>query len=751
MSFPRRKRRVTVIVFLSIIAVLLSTGAVAWMRVPRDSVAKIEPGALSVAKGAAQKAAAGDLEVIVTEEPEARVEVSDGERTVWSSVPGASFLGAARGHLEAEEDRGYFWIDTEHEQTWTAQTVDRVETTGGSVVLTGTLSDGGSAGPEWRATFARTERGVLLEAEISSSEEATSLAFWSARAEDAAVHGFGEQFTDFDLDGRLLPVIAREQGVGRGEQPLTVLADLTNNGAGGTEAMTYAAWPSWVTSDLRGVRLDPGLPESHAIAVADLEEPGQVGLEIHARRMRAELVSADSPLELVTKQHAGTERPGLASWTGEGAIIGIQGGTEKVRETVRSLQEAGTEIAGVWLQDWTGQRTTSFGERLWWTWQLDEERYPGWEELLADLDGAGITVTTYVNPFLVDPGEKEVAPQRNLFAEAEQAGYLVTDAAGQPYALDQGGFDAYLVDLTNEAARTWYAEVIATEVLAGGVRGFMADFAEGLPFDAELADGEAQLLHNRWPGLWAQTVRDACEVAEQPDCVRWFRAGSLGMESESPLFWNGDQLVSFGSEDGLASVLNATFSAGISGWPLIHSDVGGYTSINAVLKDYVRSPELLARWAEMSAFGVVMRTHEGNRPAENLQVYSDSETRADFARASRIFTALADYRREVVDEATTMGTPAIRHGWLNAPGTAAAEVDTQFFFGPSILVAPVLDEGAREVEVTLPPGRWRHLLTGEEYDGDKTLTVPAPVGTPAAFVDTSAPWADRLTYALRGL
>src|SRR5699024_12046582 len=62
---------------------------------------------------------------------------------------------------------------------------------------------------------------------------------------------------------------------------------------------------------------------------------------------------------------------------------------------------------------------------------------------------------------------------------------------------------------------------------------------------------------------------------------------------------------------------------------LIHSDVGGYTSINAVLKDYVRSPELLARWAEMSAFGVVMRTHEGNRPGENLQVYSDSETRAD--------------------------------------------------------------------------------------------------------------------------
>src|SRR5699024_7736704 len=124
--------------------------------------------------------------------------------------------------LEAEEDRGYFWIDTEHEQTWPAQTVERVETTDDTVVLTGTLSetDGRAAGPQWQATLTPSERGVLLEAEISGGKEVTSLAFWSSRAQDAAVHGFGEQFTDFSLDGRLLPIIAREQGVGRGEQPL---------------------------------------------------------------------------------------------------------------------------------------------------------------------------------------------------------------------------------------------------------------------------------------------------------------------------------------------------------------------------------------------------------------------------------------------------------------------------------------------------------------------------------------------------
>ena len=108
-----------------------------------------------------------------------------------------------------------------------------------------------------------------------------------------------------------------------------------------------------------------------------------------------------------------------------GAIVGIQGGTEAVRRRVADLRASGAEIAGVWLQDWTGQRTTDFGDRLWWTWQLDRERYPGWERLVADLGRQGIRVTTYVNPFLVDAGPKGDPDVRNLYAEAADEHYLV--------------------------------------------------------------------------------------------------------------------------------------------------------------------------------------------------------------------------------------------------------------------------------------------------------------------------------------
>ena len=178
-----------------------------------------------------------------------------------------------------------------------------------------------------------------------------------------------------------------------------------------------------------------------------------------------------------------------------------------------------------------------------------------------------------------------------------------------------------------------------------------------------------------------------------------------------------------------------------------HSDIGGYTSVNAAVTNFLRPPQLNARWAEMQAFGVVMRTHETNRPTLNQQVYDTPETRAQFARASQIYAALHDYRASVIDEAVRTGMPAMRHGWLVYPGTDAATADEQFFLGDHLLVAPVYAENATGVDVVFPPGQWRHVLTGEVYSGQ--ATVPAPIGTPAGFVLVGDPVGDQILTQLR--
>lgn len=731
------------LVALLTLAVVGVAGLAAFERtLPTDQVDIVAAGSLRVDSAARGSWRVGDLTVAMGG---TGLIVSSPERVVWASDPGVAFITGGRGAVTWQDHLGYFWPRVEHRERLGNQSVEGVRVERDGVEIEGHLSgDGGTAA--YTMVVRADAHGAAID--VSTTADLSTVGLVSGRSAHAGVHGFGEQFTAFDLDGRLLPIVDREQGVGRGEQPITLLADLTNRGAGGHDEMTYAAWASWVTDDLRGVQLDPDRPESHAFAVADLRVPTRVGLEVWAPRLRAIVSAAASPIELVATQQAGTTRPELPSWVSEGAVVGLQGGSSEVRRKLEVLLGAGAKISGVWLQDWTGRRTTSFGDRLWWTWQLDKTRYPDWPALVHDLSVRGIAVTTYVNPWLVDAAPKGDPTIRNLWSEARSAGYLVRDQAGGPYMVDQGGFSASLVDLTSSRARSWFADVIAREVLANGVAGFMADFGEGLPFDAKLSSGNPLLLHNEWPRLWAETIREGCQRAGRSDCVTWMRAGALGQGADVPMFWEGDQLVDFGAEDGMASTLLGKFSAGVSGWPLVHSDVGGYTSVNAVVRNYTRSAELLERWAELEAFGVMMRTHEGNRPAANAQVYDSPTSAAAFARMTRVYAALAPYRQALLRESARTGVPAVRHGWLAAPHTAAAKVDTQFFLGSSVLVAPVLESGADAVEVTLPPGRWKQLFTGEELDGGRTIEVSAPVGTPAAFGRVGDPWTERLHAAL---
>ena len=67
----------------------------------------------------------------------------------------------------------------------------------------------------------------------------------------------------------------------------------------------------------------------------------------------------------------------LPKWIGEGAILGLEGGTDTVKAALQQVEEAGSleDIAAVWLQDWSGQRNfTNQGDLprvgVWWNWEV---------------------------------------------------------------------------------------------------------------------------------------------------------------------------------------------------------------------------------------------------------------------------------------------------------------------------------------------------------------------------------------------
>lgn len=257
-----------------------------------------------------------------------------------------------------------------------------------------------------------------------------------------------------------------------------------------------------------------------------------------------------------------------------GAIIGMQGGTSKVRKMLDLLISHNTPIAAFWLQDWCGLRKTIAGKQLWWNWELDRNLYPNWDGLRQELANIGARVMTYVNPFLVDvSGVENLDVQRNLYREALAKGFLVKKANDKPYLVGNTSFSAAMVDFTNPGARKWIKEVIKEQVIGtAGASGWMADFGEALPFDAKLFDGsDPATFHNRYPEEWAKLNKEAVEETGRTGDIAFFsRSGFTRSPGLSTMFWLGDQLTSWRKEDGIRSAVTGLLSSGFSGFTLNH-------------------------------------------------------------------------------------------------------------------------------------------------------------------------------------
>jgi alpha-D-xyloside xylohydrolase len=64
-----------------------------------------------------------------------------------------------------------------------------------------------------------------------------------------------------------------------------------------------------------------------------------------------------------------------------------------------------------------------------------------------------------------------------------------------------------------------------------------------------------------------------------------------------------------------------------------------------------------------------------------------------------------------------------------------ADLGDEYMFGPSLLVAPVTEQGATTKKVYLPAGTdWYNYWTNERVQGGQTITVDAPIDTLPLFV-----------------
>jgi alpha-glucosidase len=431
-----------------------------------------------------------------------------------------------------------------------------------------------------------------------------------------------------------------------------------------------------------------------------------------------------------------------------GAILGVQGGTDIMLDFLDISTAQGIQVSGLWIQDWSGKITTEFGTRVFWNWAWNSTWYPDLNETIKYLDEKrNIKVTAYLTAHLNTDGD--------VYKSAENEEYWLSTNEGTRLLQDFGEFDVATVDIIKPSpdcncintARNWYKDLMKKNLIDFGFAGWMADFGEYTPTSArtKFADRwwrqeHGEILHQIYPEEWAQVNREVVEEAGKlGEVMYWMRSGGLSSKSSQVMSWAGDQTVDWTHSDGLPSSIISALSLSLSGMGLTHSDIGGYTTIGQL--NITRSKELLLRWAEYAAFTPIMRTHEGNQPEVNHQFYSDVDTLQQFARLTQIYVALSNYTKEAVNQNAEEHIPVMRPIFLmfeNDP--EAYSVEYEYMYGDDLLVAPVLEPGVDLWDVYLPagPDQWVHLWDLFEYDGGEHVSVDAVLGNPPVFFRKSS-------------
>jgi alpha-glucosidase (family GH31 glycosyl hydrolase) len=683
------------------------------------------------------------------------------DRSLWQSTASQPFLAIGIGNAAFREHGnplGSFDTTDAISSRYLFSDIDTVAPIGASsIAVHGTLAAANST-IGFRIAFNAVSENQLqfvITPEGDGADRYNRIFLNYASSADEAFFGFGQQLTYFNQKGNVIPIVVQEHGIGRGLPIVTQLVDLLYDGAGGNSFITEAPVPQYITSQLRSLFL-----ENNEYGIFDMRAADHVAVKLFSGTMTGRIIFGSTPLDLIQEytSYCGRVRA-LPAWAHEGVIVATEGGSGAVNALLTKLTDAGVPLVGLWIQDWSGTKSTPAGHQVLWNWQLSSELYPDWDQIVEKLAGLGARMFIYINPFLVpvscDSARRDDCP-RDLYQEALSKGYLVKQH-GQVFTYINSSIRAGMLDLSNPDARLWIKQVIKEEMIGKArASGWMGDFGEALPFDADLHQGaDPHFWHNHYPEAWARVQREAIdETGRGEDFMFWNRSGFSRSPTYSTAGWLGDQLQTWDEFDGIKTAVVGLLSGGISGFSILHSDTGGF--IAAELKDYpviARSKELLMRWMELNAFTALFRTHEGLIPSISAQVDTDIETLSHLARFALVYKSLAFYRKMLVDEASKLGLPVVRHLFLHYPDDPNVhELRYQYLLGPEFLIAPVLDEGADFVNVYFPAGNWVHLWSGANYSSSgKPIQISAPLGQPGVFFKQGSDAGAELVRKLREL
>src|SRR5262249_9514338 len=194
-------------------------------------------------------------------------------------------------------------------------------------------------------------------------------------------------------------------------------------------------------------------------------------------------------------------------------------------------------------------------------------------------------------------------------------------------------------------------------------------------------------------------------------------------------------------------------NTGLTGIPYWGTDIGGFVPT----KEF--TAELYLRWFQFAAFCPLFRAHGrtwklrlpwGWNTGDPGPVEVRNYNGAASPDPSELHTATVEpicrkylelryrmlpYLYSAVRDSTTTGLPIMRALWLHYPddGKAVACGD-EYLWGRDVLVAPVVEQGAKSRTVYLPRGVWHDFWSGERHEGQREIRRVVDLETMPLYV-----------------
>ena len=398
---------------------------------------------------------------------------------------------------------------------------------------------------------------------------------------------------------------------------------------------------------------------------------------------------------------------------------------QEIYKVIDKHRREGVLIDNFWL---ASGYTSGEQDNLRYVFNWNYRRFPDPAGFFAKMNEMGINVIPNLKP-----GILKNHPYMPLF-EKNDVFIKTPDGSGDYYGRWWGG-EGRFFDFTGERGRNTWKELLKKNVLEMGAKTVWNDNCEmdgvedrnaQCDFEGEKGTmAELKILHSNLMAYVGKQALAEVYPGERPYIIN--RAGFAGVQRYAQV-WGGDNLTDWRTvKFNIATILGM----GLSGCANMGCDIGGFAG-------GAPEAELLLRWIQSGIFQPRFCLNSANDDNTVTQPWMYEENNDYIRAAYALRYRMLPYLYSLMYEANQDGMPAMRPLFLEFPDDPACYTDQNltFLFGPSVLVANVVEKGAATRTIYLPAGcTWYDMNDNlRAYAGGQTIEVPVDLGSIPMFL-----------------